>query len=90
MLLCRNCADAYLVSPTVEEFRQLRDIKDQQTKDVALADLADSVDVEHGILEILDALANDKKRPVPDKNPPMMSGGSAIKFQMTTGVCRTE
>lgn len=67
MLLCRNCADAYMIAPTVAEFRNLFDIKTQQTKDIALADLADSVDVENGVLEILDALASDKKRPKPDK-----------------------
>ena len=67
MLLCRNCADAYLISPTVDEFQRLKEIKAQQTKDIAFADMADSINIEQGILEILDALSNDKTRPRPDK-----------------------
>ena len=67
MILCRNCADAYLISPTVDDYKRLKNIKAQQTKDIAFADMADSVNVEQGILEILDALSDDKTRPRPDK-----------------------
>ena len=67
IILCRDCGDEYLMAPNADTYRQLLAIKTQFVKDTAVTDVTDSVDVEKGIIEILDALGNNKQRPTPDK-----------------------
>ena len=65
MLLCRNCAEEYLVAPSAEEYRNLVLIKRQQRSDLSLQDNVDDILVEQGIRQILDALSDIKESPKP-------------------------
>ena len=65
MLLCRSCAEDYLVEPTKEEYKWLSLKKKQQVWDLEMQDKVDDIAVEQGIKQILDAFSSIKERPVP-------------------------
>ena len=65
MLLCRDCAEEYMASPTVNEYQHLLMIKAQQGTDLILQDKVDDITVEQGIQQILEALSKIKGRPKP-------------------------
>lgn len=65
ILLCRDCAGEYFVDPSAGEYRNPSMKKKQQREDLSLQDKVDDIDVEKGIREILDALADMKRPPGP-------------------------
>ncbi len=65
ILLCRTCAEDYLVSPTKEEYEFLYKKKNQQVWDLQMRDKADDIAVEQGIRQILDAFSSSTEQPIP-------------------------